>query len=230
MRCASSPLSMPPEALSIVVDRRPRDLTPTVSSNPLFSSALPHTFLAFIDFDTSSPVLGFFQPPPQRHSPCPLSTLSCHPSRCSGPTSITVFWILFESLPAVGDALFMPAVGCALLPAVSPLFSTRCGSALLPAVGPLFWLLFIRITHLFVFTQSVVLSWACFPASLFASTSISPRERRTHTIFAVWCLGSSRACGGSTSCLPVHVLTHVFTARGSVSPRTTRSPPLCTFV
>ena len=74
------------------------------------------------------------------------------------------------------------------------------------------------------------MSCACFPASLFASASVSPHERRTHTIFAVWCLGSSRACGGSTNCLPVHVLTHVFAARGSVSPRTTRSPPLCTFV
>ena len=81
MRCASSPLSMPPKALSIVVDRRPRDLTPTVYSNPLFSSTLPHTFVTFIDFDTSSPVLGFFQP--------------------SSPV-VTFF------LPAVGCALFYP--------------------------------------------------------------------------------------------------------------------------
>ena len=127
MSCASSHFSMPPKALSIVVDRRPRDLTPTVYSNPLFSLTLSYTFVSFIDFDTSSPVLGFFQPPSQRHSPCPLGMLSCHPSRRSEPTSITVFWILFESLPAVGYAL---------LPAVGPLFS--------PAVSPLFYPLWVR--------------------------------------------------------------------------------------
>ena len=60
--------------------------------------------------------------------------------------------------------------------------------------------------------QSADLSCAHSPASLLASASISPRERRTHTVFAVWCLGSSRACGGSTSCSPVHVLTHVFSS------------------
>ena len=64
------------KTLSIVVDKRPRNLTPTVHSKPLFSSTPPYTFV------TSSPV----------------------------------------------------------------------------AVGPLFSLLFIKIFHLFVFTQSVVLS------------------------------------------------------------------------
>ena len=39
----------------------------------------------------------------------------------------------------------------------------------------------------------------------FASASVSPRERRTHIVFAVWCLGSPRAC-------VVHVLTHVFSS------------------
>ena len=73
------------------------------------------------------------------------------------------------------------------------------------------------------------------PASLFASASVSPRERRTHTVFAVWCFGLSRACvllwrsswhsmsrspwhsmalqrRFPTSCSPVHVLTHVFSS------------------
>ena len=118
---------MPPKTLSIVVDRRPSDLSPTVFFNPLFSSTLPSTFVTFMDINTSSPVLGFFQ------SPCYPCVRVC---------------------PAVGYALLLPAVGCALLQAVGPLFSTRCGSALLPAVGPLFWLLVIRIIHLFVFTQS----------------------------------------------------------------------------
>ena len=70
----------------------------------------------------------------------------------------------------------------------------------------------VIIIALFVFTQSAGLSCARSPASLLASASVSPRERRTHTVFAVWCLGSSRACGGSTSCSPVHVLTHVFSS------------------
>ena len=48
--------------------------------------------------------------------------------------------------------------------------------------------------------------------SLLASASVSPHERRTRTVFAVWCLGSSRACVVSTSCSPVHVLTHVFSS------------------
>ena len=102
---------------------------------------------------------------------------------------------------------------------------TRCGSALLSSITvfwisgffallstilfprPIFWLLVTRTIHLFVFTQSASLSCARSPASLLASASVSPRERRTHTVFAVWCLGSSRACGGPTSCSPVHVLT-----------------------
>ena len=133
-----------------------------------------------------------------------------------------------------------PAVGCALLffCTCSFLF-TRCGSALFCPLWvrsflssitvfwtsgedacsqtvlcprPIFWLLVIRIIHLFVFTQSAGLSCARFPASLFASASVSPRERRTHTVFAVWCLGLSRACVVSTSCSPVHVLTHVFSS------------------
>ena len=77
---------------------------------------------------------------------------------------------------------------------------------------PIFWLLVTRIIHLFVFTQSAGFSCARSPASLLASASVSPRERRTYTVFAVWCLGSSRTCGGSTSCSPVHVLTHVFSS------------------
>ena len=115
---------------------------------------------------------------------------------------------------------------------------TRCGSALLSSITsfwtnihhgildlrllclivvlffprPIFKLLVTRIIHLFVFTQSAGLSWARSPASLLTSASVSPCERRTHTAFAVWCLGSSRACGGSTSCSPVHVLTHVFSS------------------
>ena len=39
----------------------------------------------------------------------------------------------------------------------------------------------------------------------FASASASPGERRTHTVFAVWCLGLPRAC-------VVHVLNHVFSS------------------
>ena len=81
--------------------------------------------------------------------------------------------------------------------------------------------------------------------------SLAPRAPCTPS-FAVWCLGLSRPCvvllrsswhsmsrspwdsmallrRFPTSCLPVHVLTHVFAARGLVVPRTTRSPPLCTF-
>ena len=47
------------------------------------------------------------------------------------------------------------------------------------------------------------------------------RTRAPYTpSFAVWCLGLSRACVVSTSCSPVHVLTHVFAAHGPVSPRT----------
>ena len=109
------------ETLGLV--KRPRDLSPTVYFNPLFSSTVPSTFVTFIDFDTSSPVLGFFQPQSKCHSSCLSSMLTCHSSRRSGPTSITVFWILSESLPAVGYPLFMPAIGYALF--------TSCGSALL---------------------------------------------------------------------------------------------------
>ena len=122
----------------------------------------------------------------------------------------------------------------ALLPAVGPLFS--------PAVGPLFWLLFIRIIYMFVFTQSAVLSFA----HLLRRRCLRVRQSRptsaVHTpSFAVWCLGLSRACAVlllrsswhsmnrsrsswhsmsrslqrrfPTSCSPVHVLTHVFSSR-----------------
>ena len=113
-----------------------------------------------------------------------VGPLFCHPSRRFGATSITVFWI--SGIFALSSTILFPR--------------------------PIFWLLVTRIIHLFVFTQSAGLSCARSPASLLASVSISPRERRTHTVFAVWCLGSSRSCGGSTSCSPVHVLTHVFSS------------------
>ena len=72
---------------------------------------------------------------------------------------------------------------------------TSCRSALLPAAGPLFWLLFIRIISLFVFTQSAVLSFA----HLLRRRCLRVRQSRptsaVHTpSFAVWCLGLSRAC------------------------------------
>ena len=89
----------------------------------------------------------------------------------------------------------LPAVGCALLPAVGPLFhplwvrsSTRCGSALLAS---------FHQDHPSVRVHPVgcleLLSCTGSPTSLFASASVSPRERRTPS-FAVWCLGLSRAC------------------------------------
>ena len=65
LSCVSSSFCMPPKALSIVVDNRPRDLSPTVYFNPLFSSMLPSTFVTFSDTHTSPPVLGFFQPQSQ---------------------------------------------------------------------------------------------------------------------------------------------------------------------
>ena len=73
--------------------------------------------------------------------------------------------------------------------------NARCGSALFDL---LCWLAFLSYTR--------------SPASLLASASVSPSERRTHTVFAVWCLGLSRACIVSTSCPSVHVLTHVFSS------------------
>ena len=107
--------------------------------------------------------------------------------------SITSFWSLLRacswlcsSLTRCGSALFMPAVGYALF--------TSCRSALLPAVGPLFWFLFIRIIHLFTFTQASSLSCVRSPASLFCEcVSLAPRAPYTPS-FAVWCLGLSRAC------------------------------------
>ena len=137
LSCASSLFSMPPKVLSMVVDNRPRDLSPTVYSNPFFSSTLLSTFVTFMDIDTSSPVLGFFQPQSQCRSSCLQLAM-----------------------------LFSPAVG--------PLF--------LPAVGPLFWLLVIRVIHLFVFTQPAGLSCTHSPASLLASATVSPHERRTHRL------------------------------------------------
>ena len=107
--------------------------------------------------------------------------------------------------------------------------STRCGSALLAS---------FHQDHPSVRVHPVgcleLLSCTGSPASLFASASDSPRERRTPS-FAVWCLGLSRACvlllrsswhsmsrspwhsmafqrRFPTSCSPVHVLTHVFSS------------------
>ena len=64
----------------------------------------------------------------------------------------------------------------------------RCGSALLAS---------FHQDHPSVRVHPVgcleLLSCTRSPASLFASASVSPRERRTPS-FAVWCLGLSRAC------------------------------------
>ena len=158
---------MPPKALSIIVERIPRDLTPTVYFNPFFSSTLPSTFETFMDINTSSLVLGFFQPQSQCHSSCLLSMLSCHPSRRSGPTSITVFWILFESLPAVWLCCFHACSWqCS---------KTSCGSALKVS---------FHQDHSSVRIHPVCCFELCLlsGASLFASASISPRERRTHNL------------------------------------------------
>ena len=171
-----------------------------------------------MDINTSSPVLCFFQPSSQCRSPC------------------------VRVCPAVGYALLLPAVGYALFLACSWLCSfTSCRSALLPAVGPLFYPLWVRSFGFFSSGSSIcsfhpvccLELCSLSPASLFASASVSPHERRAHTVFAVWCLGLSRACvlllrsswhsmsrspwhsmalqcRFPTSCSPVHVLTHVF--------------------
>ena len=113
-----------------------------------------------------------------------VGPLFCHPSRCSGPTSITVFWI----------SGFFALLSTILFP------------------RSIFWLV-TRIMLLFVFTQS-----ACSP-SLLAWAVLALRRRCLRVrqsrlasavpapSFAVWCIGSSRACVVSTSCSPIHVLT-----------------------
>ena len=128
--------------------------------------------------------------------------------------------LLMFSYPAVGSALLHACCWlCSFLPAVGPLISTRCRSALLVSFHQ-------DHPSVHVFTQ---VFWCTrSPASLFCEcVSLAPRAPYTPS-FAVWCLGLSRACVVSTNCSPVHVLTHVFAARGPVSPRTTRSPPLHT--
>ena len=113
-------------------------------------------------------------------------------------------------MPAVGYALdvllhvLSPEVGYALLSSITS-FWTNIHYGILDLrllclivvlfPRPIFWLLVTKVIHMFVFTQSAGLSCARSPASLLASASVSPRECRTHTVFAVWCLGSSRACG-----------------------------------
>ena len=126
----------------------------------------------------------------------------------------------------------MPAVGYALLHACCGLRSSYqlWVRSFLPAVGPLFWFLFIRIIHLFEFHSGFWLELCSFPGvAVCECVNLAPRAPYPPSS-AVWCLGLSRACVISTSCSPVHVLTHVFAVRGLVSPRTTRSPPLHTAV
>ena len=162
---------------------------------------LPSTFITFLDINTSSPVLGFFQPPSQCHSPDLLSMKFFHPSRRSGPRYVpavgcalfmpAVGYALF--MPAVGYALFMPAVGYALfMPAVGYALLTCCGSALLAS---------FHQDHPSVHVSAFTLSCVRSPASLFCEcVSLAPRAPYT-----LWCLGSPRAC-------VVHVLTHVLSS------------------
>ena len=98
----------------------------------------------------------------------------------------------------------MPAVGCALLPAVGPLFyplwvrsSTRCGSALPPRCGSALLASFHQDHLSVLFTQSGCLE----PLLTFSGVRCCLRVRQSrptsavHTpSFAVWCLGLSRAC------------------------------------
>ena len=173
MSCVSSSFSLPPKALSIDVDKRPRDLLPTVHFNSFFSTMLPSTFVIFLDTNTSSSGLGFL--------PTSIAMNFCHSSRRSGPRYV----------PAVGYALISPAVG--------PLFSCLLlamlfflPAALLPAVGPLFYHLFHE--HPSVDVLGFTLSRVRSPASLFCEcVSLAPRAPYTPS-FAVWCLGLSRAC------------------------------------
>ena len=154
LSCFSSPFST--KTLLILVDKRPRDLSPTVHFFSFFSLMLPSTFVTFLDTHISSPVLGFFQPPSQCHSPCLLRMIFCRPSRRSGPCYV----------PAVGYVLFLPAVG--------PLFSCLLLAMLfLPAVGPLFYPLWVRSFSFFsrihpsVHVSDFTSSCVCSPASLF---------------------------------------------------------------
>ena len=66
------------------------------------------------------------------------------------------------------------------------LFSTRCGSALLPAVGPLFWLLFIRIIHLFVFYPVCCLELCLLSGvAVCECVNLTPRAPYTHHLRSV---------------------------------------------
>ena len=66
------------------------------------------------------------------------------------------------------------------------LFSSAVGPLFLPAVGPLFSLLFIKIIHLFTFTQTFGLSCVRSPASLFCEcVSVAPRAPYTHRLRSV---------------------------------------------
>ena len=189
MSCVSSPFSLPPKALSIDVDKRPRDLSPTVHFNPFFSSMLPSTFVTFWDTNTSSPFLGFFQPPSQCHSPGLLSMNFCHLSRRSGTRYVPAVGCF---LTRCGSALFMPAVGYALFTSCRSALLTRCGSALLAS---------FHQDHPSVHVHSGIWLELCsLPRRrCFASASVSPRERRTHRLLqcgALVCQGLALfSCG-----------------------------------
>ena len=147
-------------------------VTNCVLQSTVFIDAAVHLRKPSMDFNTSSPVLGFFQSPSQ----CRSFLCTCLPC-CWVCSCLACSWL------------------CSFLPAVGPLFyplwvrsSTRCGSALLAS---------FHQDHPSVRVHPVgcleLLSCTGSPASLFASASVSPRERRTPS-FAVWCLGLSRAC------------------------------------
>ena len=105
-------------------------------------------------------------------------------------------------------------------PAVGPLFCTSCRSALLVS---------FHQDHPSVRVHPVCWRTRSPGVAVCECVSLAPRAPYPPSS-AVWCLGLSRACVISTSCSPVHVLTHVFAVHGLVSPRTTRSPPLHTAV
>ena len=111
-----------------------------------------------------------------------------------------------------------PAVGCALLlPAVGPLFSsiTSFWTTIHHCILDLRLLCFI-VDNPFSSTDLLASchqdpSVRVHPVCMFAQSVIalrrrclrvrhSPRERRIHTVFAVWCLSSSKACGGLCGC------------------------------